>query len=103
LFLGQSQVYEESSQLLKRLTGVDLSGKQIEHLCHHYGQESETMDNETLEKSDELHYAMVDGSYILSREQGWMETKVGRVFKADQPLEVSEKRRVLRHSAYATT
>lgn len=81
-----------------------LSDKQTEHLCHYYGEQIEDLSPEdkvmTLEGSAELHYAMVDGSYILSRENGWTETKVGRVFKATDNYSVSEKRAVIQHSEY---
>ena len=69
LFLGQGQVYEESSQLLTRLCKVNLSGKQIENLCHHYGEKLEELVEEQVistKKESDLHYVMVDGSYIMS-------------------------------------
>lgn len=104
LFLGQGQVYEESSKLLKRLSGVDLSAKQTERLCHHYGEKIENQFAQSqeliLEKSHELHYAMIDGSYILSRENGWTETKVGRVFKASDNFSVSPTRNLIKESSY---
>jgi hypothetical protein len=102
LLLGQGHVYAESSQLLKRLCGVDLSGKQIENLCHYYGQaiEDKCIDKEVVEKVESLHYAMVDGSYILSREDGWRETKVGRVFKASDNFSISDKRVIIKESNY---
>jgi hypothetical protein len=100
--LGQGQVFEESSNLLKRLCGVSL--KQIEKLCHHYGEEveSQLVNNESIvvEKLEELHYAMVDGSYILSRENGWTETKVRRIFKASSNFLLSEKRGSIQESEY---
>ena len=43
---------------------------------------------------------MVDGSYILSREDGWKETKVGRIFKASDNFAVSEKRTLIKESQY---
>jgi hypothetical protein len=102
--LGQGQVFEESSNLLKRLCGVCLSPKQIERLCHHYGEEveSQLINNGSIvvEKSEELHYVMVDGSYILSRESGWTETKVGRIFKASSNFLLSEKRGSIQESEY---
>jgi hypothetical protein len=102
LLLGQGQVFEESSNLLKRLCGVSL--KQIEKLCHHYGEEveSQLVNNESIvvEKLEELHYAMVDGSYILSRENGWTETKVRRIFKASSNFLLSEKRGSIQESEY---
>lgn len=104
LMLGQDQTFNESSVLLKRLCGVSLSDKQTESLCHYYGEclEGLSTDNEciTVEKSDDLHYAMVDRSYILSRENGWTETKVGRIFKATDNFKVSSKRAVIKKSEY---
>lgn len=101
--MGQGQVYDESSQLLTRLCGVNLSGKQIENLCHYYGEKLEqSPDKEpiTTEKDSDLHYVMVDGSYIMSREDSWTETKVGRVFKEDDNFALSEKRTIINKSEY---
>lgn len=104
MFLGQGYVFDESSKLLKRLCGVDLSAKQTENLCHYYGEkiEEQMLDNESVvvEKSVDLHYAMVDGSYVLSREDGWTETKVGRIFKANDNFSVSQKRTIIKESEY---
>ena len=104
ILLGQGHVFDESSKLLKRLCGVDLSAKQTENLCHYYGEEIENIStgNESIiyEKRGDLHYAMVDGSYILSRENGWTETKVGRIFKASDNFAVSDKRTVIEKSEY---
>ncbi len=104
MLLGQEETFSASSELLSRLCGVDLSDKQVENLCHHYGEllEEEVIDNELVvgNKSDELHYAMVDGSYILSRESGWTETKVGRIFKSSDNFSISSKRRMIHRSDY---
>ena len=104
LFLGQGQVFDESSKLLQRLCGVDLSAKQVENLCHYYGEkiELQVADNESIiaKKTEDLHYIMVDGSYVLSRENGWTETKVGRVFKAIDNFSISAKRAIIKDSDY---
>lgn len=104
LYLGQNQTFNESSLLLEKLCGIELSDKQTEHLCHYYGEKIECnfTNNETVssEKKNELHYVMVDGSYVLSREESWIETKVGRVFKAHDNFKVSEKRSVIKESEY---
>lgn len=104
LLLGQNHTFNESSVLLERFSGVSLSDKQIENLCHHYGEQLSNLgtDNElvTTEKTAELHYAMVDGSYLLSRENGWTETKVGRTFKAKDNFKVSSKRTIIKTSEY---
>lgn len=104
MLLGQGHVFDESSKLLKRLCGVDLSAKQTENLCHYYGEqiEGKVIDNEDIirQELEGLHYAMVDGSYILSREKGWTEAKVGRIFKATDNFAVSDKRAVIKTSEY---
>jgi len=103
LHLGQAHIFAQSSELLERLSGIALSDKQIENLCHHYGQkieDSEYNESAIPLKSEEWHNVMVDGSYILTRENKWCETKVGRVFKAEDNFLVSEKRAVIRQSEY---
>lgn len=104
LFLGQQQVFSQASELLQRFSGIDLSDKQIENLCHYYGEklQEEAIDkaNVVLEKVAPLHYAMVDGSYLMSREEGWIETKLGRIFQADDCLCISDKRSQIKASKY---
>lgn len=102
IFLGQGEVFRESSNLLERLSGVSLSDKQIQKLCHHYGGLIESADNETVttRKVNELHYGMVDGSYLMTREDGWKETKLGRVFKETDNYAINEKRKIIKESSY---
>ena len=38
-YVGQNEVFEESRETIKRLRGVEINGKQIERVCHHYGEE----------------------------------------------------------------
>lgn len=59
-------------------------------------------DNESVtnQKDDTLHYVMTDGSFILSRHEGWKEVKLGRVFKAKDNYAISPKRATVAHSTY---
>lgn len=104
LYLGQGNIFSHSSELLSRLSGIMLSDKQIENLCHHYGQlvEEETADKQEVsnKKDDDLHYVMVDGSYIMTRTDGWKEVKLGRIFKASDNYTLSEKRKTIKNSTY---
>lgn len=45
---------------------------------------------------------MVDGGYIMTRPDGWKETKLGRVFKATDNYALSEKRNTIKTSNYVT-
>ncbi len=69
--------------MLRELLGVAVSAKQIERLCHYFGERLE----ETAEGSSKTTwsgsgtvYGMVDGSMVLTREAGWREIKLGRLF-----------------------
>jgi hypothetical protein len=98
-YLGQSLPFDEGSELLKKLTGCELSDKQIERVSHFYGNEIEVLDsqvyeNQAFESKTDLHYAMADGSMVLTREDGWREMKLGRVFAAHSLLSYKERREV---------
>jgi hypothetical protein len=104
-YVGQGQVFEEASEQLWKLSAVEISAKQIERVSHHYGQllEGQTTDQGrdwAKAKEQALHYAMIDGAMVLTREEGYKEIKLGRVFKADSRLALSEKRTTIRESEY---
>lgn len=101
LRLGCNHTFGEASGLLSSLTGSSLSDKQIERLCHYYGEQLESAPGGGFTgKDDRLHYVMVDGSYVLTREQGWKEVKVGRIFASDNNYQVSDHRKVIQDSDY---
>ncbi len=99
--LGQALPFDEASILVEKLIGQSLSDKQIERLCHHYGEALEELaDQEPVHQADEsLHYAMMDGSMVYVREQGWKELKLGRVFASADRIK-EKKRRAIRQSNY---
>jgi hypothetical protein len=111
-FVGQTEVFDEGEELLKRLSGVEVSDKQIERVCHEYGERLEEKTEEEEKKvlvNHELHYAMADGSMILTREKSkdgkskWAEMKLGRVFKASDDMILgtkNESRKWIRASKY---
>lgn len=108
--MGQHLVFEEASAVIKMISGVELNAKQIERICHQYGQWIEEADLELMKKSgkhsyskeqsEAVHYASVDGSMYLTREQDWKEIKLGRIFKASDIIGVNEKRNILVESTY---
>ena len=111
-FVGQTEVFYEGEELLKRLTGLAISDKQIERVSHRYGEELEqqtSAEEKEILVNHELHYAMADGSMILTREKGkdgkskWAEMKLGRVFKASDDMILGikeESRKWIRASKY---
>jgi hypothetical protein len=83
-------------------TNGSVSAKQVERLCHHYGESLESLPPEVALAKDEdsLHYAMADGSYLLTRQDGWKETKVGRLFKGKDNFSESDSRQMIHQSSY---
>ena len=109
-YVGQQAVFEEAEELLNVLCGVNINAKQIERVCHHYGEQVEKEDTTMIETQihhqynqqdkNQLHYAMLDGAMYLTREDKWKEAKMGRIFKATDNLNISQKRGVVTDSKY---
>ena len=108
--MGQHLVFETASEVLETISGVEINAKQIERICHKYGQWIGEADLKLMEKSGKhiyskedskaVHYASVDGSMYLTREEDWKEIKLGRIFKQSDIVELSEKRKMLTQSTY---
>lgn len=100
-YVGQLLPFDEGSLCLKKLSDISLTDKQIERLSHHYGEvlEEETEDSYEPLPTQEPHYAMMDGSMIFIRNQGWKELKLGRVFAASACYPI-KNRGVIAQSRY---
>ncbi|HZJ20202.1 MAG TPA: hypothetical protein VFD35_07610 [Pricia sp.] len=79
-YIGQHLVFADAEEVMNSLTGAGFDAKQIERVCHRYGQWIEDADDRAIEeqvsrehgagKADELHYVSVDGAMYLTREEG---------------------------------
>jgi hypothetical protein len=109
--LAQGYVFEEAEAILLELLGIHISGKQIQRVSEHYGQGLEGQITQQaagktaaavlpLKQQGEVVYVMLDGSMVFTREQGWREIKVGRLFKASSRLQVQANRKEVMHSLY---
>ena len=77
--VGTKLTFAEASEEVTKLMGVEVNAKKIERTCHHYGEQLKQVDwkeaiNESIElsiplKDDDVTYAMIDGSMILTREE----------------------------------
>lgn len=106
-YAGQQMVYEEASETIGKLTGTVVNSKQIERLCHHYGQELENDQQQNIRRgviacnnSKEPHYVMLDGGMILTREESWKELKLGRIFSSKEPVQLNKERGHIPRSQY---
>jgi len=102
--MGQQNVFSEASELLKVTKGIDISGKQIENVVHHYGGILEEQFQEEIkqgnahyseEEKATPHYVMADGAMYLTREEKWKEAKLGRIFSDKNHIEEINKNRGL--------
>ena len=109
-YMGQHLVFKDAEEVINNLTGSSINAKQIERICHHYGDSLEQQQlyniavkgyQEILpEESEKLHYVSVDGSMYFTREEHWKEIKLGRVYKHEDLMEVSKDRCELLDSHY---
>lgn len=104
-YCGQLDSYEKSSEVLKEMLQIEVSETQIYRVTDYYGKAVEASVNEDMVltplKADELMYVEADGSMILTREEGWSEVKVGRIFKSSDCLHAQGKAGWISHSQYS--
>ena len=98
---------EAAEELYAFLELPEASDKQIERLCHYYGEQLEAnWEDEGVQltlpfKKDDYRYVMGDGSMLLTREDSWKEIKVGRIYGSSSLIEeVSKNRNELKESHY---
>jgi hypothetical protein len=118
--LGSKMVFDEASEELNLLKHIPCNAKQIERICHHYGdciastdlhkeyekeiksQDANISTTKSQEK-DSTFYVMMDGSMILTRdkEQKYKELKLFRSFYSENRIErISKNRNMITESTY---
>ena len=104
VYVGQMDCYENGSEILEKLGGVQVGATQIYRLTDVYGKGVEDIVNaeRTLSplKPDEVLYAQADGSLVLTREEGWKEVKAGRFFKSNDCIHAGSKQGWISNSQY---
>lgn len=104
-YIGQSNVFEEGSKILLKTNGIEVNAKQIERVCHYYGEELELSKREAKEPviavfNESLRYVLMDGCMLLTKHDKWKELKLGRIFEAKELVDLSDKRSEIRKSVY---
>lgn len=99
--------YSESMGMLKTFLGIEINEMQLQRITDHYGESlHEELDaNEKLLPSpqpDDSTYAMVDGSFVLTREEKWKEAKLGRIFNGKDCLHIEGKVGLIKQSQYVS-
>jgi hypothetical protein len=104
VYSAQTDSYENCNEALEKYTNIEVSAAQVWRVANAYGEEAgKTVCGEvtlTPCKKDEVIYAMADGSMLFTREDGWKEVKVGRIFKSGDCIRVKGKAGMISHSQY---
>lgn len=86
MLYGEKDCYAEAPEMIQQTLGISVSASQVYRVTDTYGAELKKRDEDKrllpLLANKEILYAMFDGSFIFSREEGWKEVKVGRLFKS---------------------
>ena len=90
--------------ILEKFIDIQVSASQVYLVTDCYGKAAEKEVNvcRSLEpvKKEEVLYVEADGSMLLTRDEGWKEVKVGRMFTSDSCIDPNGKLSWIRHSQY---
>ena len=112
--LSQDMVFEEAEEILQTLLGIDICAKQQQRLSEYYGEKLEESEGNYQDGSLEVPlvipptgsepvYTTIDGSMVYTREEGWKEMKVGRIYCETSRVSVQETRTEVTDSFYVCT
>jgi len=104
VFAGQMDCYENCNEVIDKFLDVTVSSSQVHRVTDTYGKEIGKTVNEhtalTPLRKEEVLYIEADGSMLLTREEGWKETKLGRIFKSSDCIHAGEKPGWISNSQY---
>jgi hypothetical protein len=86
VFAGTLDVYGKTPEIIRHFLGIELSRSQGYRLTTHYGEAAQSIVESGSPalpiSAEEAVYAEMDGGMIFTDDK-WQETKVGRVFRAE--------------------
>jgi hypothetical protein len=104
VYAGQLDCYERCNVVLEKFIDIEVSASQVYLVTDCYGKAAEKEVNacRSLEpvKKQEVLYVQADGSMLLTRDDGWKEVKVGRMFTSGACIDPNGKSSWIRHSQY---
>lgn len=104
VYAGQMDCYQSCNEIIAKFLDVSVSSSQVHRVTDTYGEEIGKTVNEhplltPLTKAEVL-YIEADGSMVLTREEGWKEIKLGRIFKGSDCIHAGEKPGWISNSQY---
>jgi hypothetical protein len=104
VYAGQTDCYENCNDVIGKFLNIAVSSSQVHRVTDTYGKQIGKTVNEhtvlTPLKKEEVLYIEADGSMILTREEGWKEVKLGRLFKAYDCIHAEGKPGWISNSQY---
>lgn len=104
VYAGQMDCYENCNDVIDKFLDIQVSSSQVHRVTDIYGKEigREINEHTTLTplKKEEVLYVEADGSMLLTREEGWKEVKLGRIFKSSECLHAEGKPGWISNSQY---
>jgi hypothetical protein len=105
VYAGEMDCYERCNEIIGKFLSVEVSDTQVYRLTNVYGEQiGKTTDftqrSQPPLQQQETLYVEADASMILTREQGWKEVKVGRIFKSSDCIHPDGKPGCITHSQY---
>lgn len=104
VYAGQMDSYENCNEVIQEFISVKVSSAQVYRVADFYGSRlNGTLNKERILEpvnNKEVLYAQADGSMIQTRENGWSEVKLGRIFKSSDCMHVEGKPGWISHSQY---
>jgi Uncharacterised protein family (UPF0236) len=104
VYIGQLDCYQKCNEIIKKFIDIEVSISQVYLVTDFYGEAAAKQVNvcRSLEpvKKEEVLYVEADGSMILTRDEGWKEVKVGRMFTSGSCIDPNGKASWIRHSQY---
>jgi hypothetical protein len=105
VYAGHLDCYEKSNDIISKFLSIKVSVAQVYRVTDIYGKQMGDTNNFsertlTPPKLEETVYVEADGSMVLTREEGWKEVKLGRIFKSGDCIDPNGKLSWIRHSQY---
>ena len=105
VYAGHIECYDKCNEVLERFLSIEVSSVQVYRVTNSVSlsiEEEETKAERLLEPIEKLDvlYAELDGSMVSTREDGWKEIKLARLFKGNDCLNPNSTSSYLSSSQY---
>ncbi|TVR76001.1 MAG: hypothetical protein EA409_13890 [Saprospirales bacterium] len=107
--LDQHSVFESAYGLLMKFLGVDVSAKQVQRISEFYGEQIDPIIQADhieyipklppTKKQDDVCYVMLDGTMVITRDEGWREMKLTRLFHQGRSVQVQQNSKQITESS----